>query len=275
MDLDLVKGLARGLTADVAGAPVDLMSQIANLGLAAGGYVGHKTGLLKQPWDLIEQPVGGSDWFAKNTVLQDPGTAAYTAGRLTGNVAPLAVNLAGKLPLMRDSTLGANRFIEDHGPSGWLEKKRLSILAEGLRANGSPKSFGPTTTVFDGQVEMPLHRLRHIPGLMDEQRNVRPDSLEWLLEYMKRTGRLPSISDTGKEYAPFIQIGANGRAFVNEGNHRIMAADKLGWESMPTQVQYHAGGETVASPIWQPQYLLDKEKELLKIPLEIRRKLGK
>lgn len=105
MNLDLVKGLARGLTADVAGAPVDLMSQIANLGLAAGGYVGHKTGLLKEPFPLIQQPIGGSDWFAKNTVLQDPGSAAYTAGRLTGNVAPLFPKIAAAIPQQKQGQL--------------------------------------------------------------------------------------------------------------------------------------------------------------------------
>lgn len=135
MNLDLVKGLARGLTADVAGAPVDLMSQIANLGLAAGGYVGHKTGLLKQPWDLIEQPIGGSDWFAKNTILQDPGTAAYTAGRFTGNVAPLFPKIARSIPLQRDSSPNALVW---HGSPHKFDKFDSSKIGtgEGAQAYG-------------------------------------------------------------------------------------------------------------------------------------------
>jgi len=83
-------GLARGLGPDNLGAPVDAAAAALNLGLAGVGYVGHKTGLLKEPLGLIEKPVGGSDWIAEKLGNADDGSGAYTAGRLT----PLAVGLA-------------------------------------------------------------------------------------------------------------------------------------------------------------------------------------
>ena len=83
-------GLARGLGPDNLGAPVDAAAAALNLGLAGVGYVGHKTGLLKEPLGLIEKPVGGSDWIAEKLGNADDGSGAYTAGRLT----PMAIGLA-------------------------------------------------------------------------------------------------------------------------------------------------------------------------------------
>lgn len=83
-------GLARGLGPDTLGAPVDAATQLANLAIAGGGYLGHKAGLIDTPPGLIEKAVGGSDWIAEKLGNADDGSAAYTAGRLT----PLVVGLA-------------------------------------------------------------------------------------------------------------------------------------------------------------------------------------
>lgn len=91
------KGAIRGLTADLVGGPVDLMQAIVNLGLAGGGFVGHKLGLLRtdQLPDPIEGAVGTSDWWVKNTPLEDDKTGAYTSGRVAANVLPALLSLAG------------------------------------------------------------------------------------------------------------------------------------------------------------------------------------
>lgn len=91
------KGLLRGLGADILGAPVDLGLQVANLGIAGGGYLGHKMGLLEKPPELLnpEEYFGSSDWIAKKSDTADDGTGAYTAGRLAPVVAQ-ALPLAGK-----------------------------------------------------------------------------------------------------------------------------------------------------------------------------------
>lgn len=92
MDItNYLRGLGRGLTADVVGGPVDLATQATNLGIAGGGYLAHKLGLVKTPPDLIDPrnvPLS-SDWFAKNTPLEGNGTE-YDLGRLTPAVVGVA-----------------------------------------------------------------------------------------------------------------------------------------------------------------------------------------
>lgn len=91
--LDFLKGLARSLTADLVGGPVDLAETALNLGLAGGGYLGHKLGLLSpdQLPTLLSGSPGTSDWWAKSTPLADPGTGAYSAGRIGGAFLPAAL----------------------------------------------------------------------------------------------------------------------------------------------------------------------------------------
>ena len=47
--------------------------------------------------------------------------------------------------------------------------------------------------------------------------------------------------------APFIMVMHDGQAWVNEGNHRIMVAAKLGWEYIPIELKYYVGGEDEAT----------------------------
>ena len=44
---------------------------------------------------------------------------------------------------------------------------------------------------------------------------------------------------------PFINVAYNGEAWVNEGNHRIMAAAALGWDTLPVELRYFDGGERI------------------------------
>jgi hypothetical protein len=89
--LELLRGLARGLSADVVGGPVDMAESVVNAALMGGGTLGHKLGLLRA--DQLPEPlsgsVGGSDWFAKNTPLAGSGPE-YDSGRLLPMVAGLA-----------------------------------------------------------------------------------------------------------------------------------------------------------------------------------------
>lgn len=82
--IQYLRGLARGLTADVVGTPADIATQATNLGIAGGGYLAHKLGLVQTPPDLLDPtnvPLT-SDWFVKNTPLQGEG-AEYNLGRMT------------------------------------------------------------------------------------------------------------------------------------------------------------------------------------------------
>ena len=108
---DLAQGVSRGFWADGIGGPVDMITMLANLGIAGGGYVGHKAGLLKQPPGLIENPVGGSEWIAqqmrqRGLLADNPGSTADTYGRVVGGLlgpltaakAPQVANALNKAP---------------------------------------------------------------------------------------------------------------------------------------------------------------------------------
>jgi hypothetical protein len=58
---------------------------------------------------------------------------------------------------------------------------------------------------------------------------------------MKKSNKLPI--ENGKQYAPFVVVDQEGDAWVNEGNHRIMAAAHLGWKCLPVELKYFTGGE--------------------------------
>lgn len=104
------QGASKGFWAGGAGAPVDLLTLALNALIAGGGYVGHKTGALSSPPDLIEKPVGGSEWIAQKMreagLLQDsPGTWGDALGGVAGNLAgPLA---AAKAPQIARGLLQA------------------------------------------------------------------------------------------------------------------------------------------------------------------------
>ena len=89
--------------------------------------------------------------------------------------------------------------------------------------------------------------LKRIPGARSEQSNVRHDDLKAIMHIMQTTGRLPQHN--GRDYLPFIVVTYDGRPWVSEGNHRIMAAAKLGWDSLPVEIKYFEGGERVHGPL--------------------------
>ena len=93
-------------------------------------------------------------------------------------------------------------------------------------------------------MKVPVSILKGLPGMSNEQQNVRHSDLKAIMKIMRDTGKLPLGRD-GTEYAPFINVAYNGEAWVNEGNHRIMAADRLGWDTLPVDIRYFDGGERI------------------------------
>jgi hypothetical protein len=115
--------MARGLTADIMGGPVDLATSLLNLGIAGTGYAGNKLGLIpndKLP-TLIDKPLGGSDWFAgQNTPISDNGTLGYQVGRLATSALPGASKALSKIPTPSLSEVGAFNFPGWHGTTAGL-----------------------------------------------------------------------------------------------------------------------------------------------------------
>lgn len=130
----------------------------------------------------------------------------------------------------------------------WLAGKQEYAQRRGRDRWGVPY-MGSTTAWFTGTVQVPVSVLKQLPGMRQEQQNVRKDDLAWLTAHMKKTGKLPLVGEPGSEheYAPFVMVAHDGSAWVNEGNHRIMAAAALGWKTLPVEVKYFDGGERVES----------------------------
>jgi hypothetical protein len=134
-------------------------------------------------------------------------------------------------------------------PGGhWLQGQQEDCIEAGNDQFGGPKRFGAVTGSFNKAVYLPVDVVARVPGRRGEQSRVRHDDLAWLTDYMKTNGHLP-LTDSGKEYAPFIQVAYDGNPWVNEGNHRIMAAKALGWKWIPIELRYFAGGEEADGPL--------------------------
>lgn len=86
----------RGVAATI-GAPVDIITQALNLGIAGAGYLGHKSGLLNQPPGIIENPVLGSEWIGRKMEEQGmvSGARNPVAEFLTSLILPAGMQRAG------------------------------------------------------------------------------------------------------------------------------------------------------------------------------------
>jgi hypothetical protein len=146
---------------------------------------------------------------------------------------------------MRFKEIIAETLKTDVPNDRWLQGKIDYAKEKGRNRFGVPY-MGSTTAYATENVRVPLAILKDLPGMRGEQQNVRKDDLQAIIKVMKDTNKLPTL-DNGKEYAPFINVAYNGEAWVNEGNHRIMAAVALGWKDMPVQISYFDGGERIES----------------------------
>lgn len=125
----------------------------------------------------------------------------------------------------------------------WLQDQIDYAKSRPRNSFGVPY-MGKTTAYSTSDVYVPVEILKKLPGMRGEQENVRHEDLKAIMDIMQRTGQLP-LKDNGKEYAPFINVAYNGEAWVNEGNHRIMAAAALGWKELPVEIRYFDGGERI------------------------------
>jgi hypothetical protein len=143
-------------------------------------------------------------------------------------------------------------------PGGeWLKNKREQSIEDGKKKSGVPIRFGSVTGYFreGNDVRKPLipvEVLARLQGMNDEQNNVRQKDLEAIKKIMDETGRLPPAPD-GEDYVPFINVYQDGTAYVNEGNHRIMAAKALGFKYLPVEISYFNGAEQIESGDLSPK----------------------
>ena len=152
-------------------------------------------------------------------------------------------------------------FRRDVPNENWLQDKINYSIKKGRDRFGAPY-FNATTAWFDNDIRVPIQILRKLPGMRGEQKNVRTTDLTAIKKIMKDTGRLPLSNN--QEYVPFIMVSYNGEAWVNEGNHRIMAAAELfdegdeRFDSLPIELKYFDGGERVESGPLYPNKLVQQ-----------------
>jgi len=140
----------------------------------------------------------------------------------------------------------------------WLENKRKRSLENGFNDSDSLNVMGPVTGTYNREAFIPIDILANIKGYHGEQGRVREPDLKWLVSHMKKTGKLPpSEAYNHGEYPPLIAVDQRGEVRVLEGNHRIMAAKKVGFEVLPVTIRFFNGGEqeqSILSPDKVEQY---------------------
>ena len=152
----------------------------------------------------------------------------------------------------RGSPVNEAALITDVPREEWLENKIAYAKKRGRDRFGVPYMDSTTAYVkLPSHVVLPVSVLARIPGARGEQKNVRQGDLAAIMKIMQDTGKLP-LDKRGEEYMPFIGVAWNGEPWVLEGNHRIMAADRLGWNTLPVELKYFDGGERVKSGLLYP-----------------------
>jgi GNAT superfamily N-acetyltransferase len=150
-------------------------------------------------------------------------------------------------PRIKEQTVTEGQLSVDVPNEEWLQDKIDYAKSKGRNSYGVPYMGSTTASVRGTPPRVRVMRLASLPGMRNEQTNVRKDDLKWLMDYMDKNKRLPPANDPNEEYLPYIMVAYNGEAWVNEGNHRIMAAYRLNWQDMPVEIRYFDGGERIAT----------------------------
>jgi hypothetical protein len=145
---------------------------------------------------------------------------------------------------------GGARFYEDIPNESWLQGKINYAQKSPRNEFGVPK-MSSVTGYFKDPVMVPARWLEGAKGQRGEENNVRKGDLEAIRKIIRETGKFP-LTEDGKEYVPYIEIGYDGKPWISEGNHRIMAAIAEGLEYIPVELRYFDGGQRRAGK-WAPE----------------------
>ena len=134
-------------------------------------------------------------------------------------------------------TVVAPKFKSDIPSDDWLREKLRWTQEDGRNQWGVLKTFGPITGSFDRPLNLPVEVLLGVPGERAEQSNVRPDSLAHIRNNFDQVTQDPV----------YVEVDPYGKAWMSEGNHRIMVAAERGVTHLQAQVRYFSGGEREAT----------------------------
>lgn len=153
----------------------------------------------------------------------------------------------GKPAAMREAAIPD--FSEDIPNESWLQGKIEYAQSSPRNEFGVPK-MSSVTGRFKEPVMVPARWLKDAKGQRGEEKNVRQKDLEAIRKIIRETGKFP-LNEDGTEYVPYIEIGYDGKPWVSEGNHRIMAAIAEGMDYIPVELRYFDGGQRRAG-VWSP-----------------------
>lgn len=203
----------RGAVAGLLGAPVDLATAAINLPVMAGGYAGHRIGLLDadQMPQPITEPVGGSEWIGRK--MQDAGMVSPDRNPLAEALAAVAVpggavRGARALPVVEaDSVIG----LLAHPAAGTRKAQAGVISPEGKKRLIEDLTAGQSSgryvlgDVSDGQQKA----LERLYGRSSDGKNVHMGDRahEHLMQ-----GRIAQDGFTPEEVARFAQQALEPRA---------------------------------------------------------------
>lgn len=148
------------------------------------------------------------------------------------------------------SKVALPELIVDVPNERWLHEAIAYAKSRQITRFGVP-AMSKITAYWRGpsQVLVDMDLLAKLPGQRNEQNAVRVESLRWLIVELNANG----LSNTG---APYIEVAYDGSAWVSEGNHRIMAAKRLGWRAMPVEIRYFDGAERVSEGLLSPDRIV-------------------
>jgi hypothetical protein len=208
-------------------------------------------------WYKIGQKISNLKSINKSTIGKGPPSTVLAFGsEELENMYSHDLNQLGlpthDLDKPGEEDLDESILVTDVPNEDWLAGKLEYAKSRGRDSFGVP--YMGSTTAYVRQpsyVELPVDLLARIPGARGEQSNVRYDDLAAIMKIMKDTGKLP-LDRRGEEYMPFVTVAWDGSPWVSEGNHRIMAAKKLGWKTLPVELKYFDGGERIRSGVLYP-----------------------
>ncbi len=251
-----IDGVTYEVTNDQGRGPVVTVTDKNNEVIAQAGFWKHKTRPGLESLNTYVEPAWQGQGIAANmyavmrmlganispsTSQTDDGQDMWAKWEKQGD----AEHIKNLNPKIKEQDLEEGQLRVDVPNEEWLNSAIEYAKEHSPDRRGLPYMGKTTATVR--QVEVPVTRLARLPGMRNEQRNVRQADLEAIMKIMKDTGKLPLHGHTGEEYKPFINVAYDGSAWVNEGNHRIMAAYRLGWDSLPVEISYFDGGERIES----------------------------
>jgi len=143
-------------------------------------------------------------------------------------------------------------FYEDIPNESWLQGK-IDYALETPRTKFGVPRMSSQTGYFNRPVLVPARFFDGVRGQRGEQDNVRQGSLSAIRKIIRETGKMP-LNDDGTEYVPYVEIAYDGKPYISEGNHRVMAAIAEGMEYIPVQLRYFDGGQRRAGR-WNPENL--------------------